>query len=531
MFRKYLLRFATLPALLALFVVSCNERESPTGPTDLAPQLSSDEAEPGTDADGVGTTEPTIGSLISVVNETGKISLSIDGLGTLAASGIVEVEKPSAGATVRGAYLAVATTGFFFFSLGPIADNQILLAGTPVAWDIVTQSSISSWNHWADVTSIVKPAIDPLAAGRHSFAVSEQAAGSNRVDGSILAVIFDDPSQTEDRTVDLQFGAQDVDGDNFQIVLADPIDTSDPNLVLDMSLGISYGFQPSDQFSFVDVNGTRLTSCAGGQDDGIGANGALLTVGGLDDSNTNPAPTCNSFGSPTVDDELYDLRPFTSDGDTQVDVFTQNPSNDDNIFFAAFLISGEALVTTPDDVEAPLCEITDSGVDGDGKKFIEITTQDLESGLLGIDVTLAKNATVNVPAFSAGTNDEVIVIATKIDQGNSSRVELEVSDVAGNVTVCDPVDVDIDRDTGKPHNQVLTDVPEAEHWVDIHNASPGIKNLVIYVNGEKFHASGLKDDETRTIDVASAMRPGNDNTIRLEARGKPGGSAWVLIHD
>src|SRR5205823_3032987 len=53
------------------------------------------------------------------------------------------------------------------------------------------------------------------------------------------------------------------------------------------------------------------------------------------------------------DDELYDLRPFVSPGDTELTVATSNPSNDDNIFFAAFVLQnaaavvGEGIVLTP----------------------------------------------------------------------------------------------------------------------------------------------------------------------------------------
>ena len=56
----------------------------------------------------------------------------------------------------------------------------------------------------------------------------------------------------------------------------------------DMGLGISFSSQPG-QNSNVEVNGTRVTSSAGGQDDGGNENGALITVGGLDDSNDNPS--------------------------------------------------------------------------------------------------------------------------------------------------------------------------------------------------------------------------------------------------
>jgi cysteine-rich repeat protein len=82
------------------------------------------------------------------------------------------------------------------------------------------------------------------------------------------------------------------------------------------------------------VNGARLTSFAGGFDDGFPQNGGLLTVGGYNDSNDNPGnPFGEDFNDP--DDELYNLVPFLVEGDDEVDVRTVNTSNDDIIFFAA----------------------------------------------------------------------------------------------------------------------------------------------------------------------------------------------------
>ena len=95
-------------------------------------------------------------------------------------------------------------------------------------------------------------------------------------------------------------------------------------------------------FSLVDINGQRLTSCAGNLDDAPVtepvANGALLTIGGLDDTNANPADSFQRAADGTLprieDDELYDLIPFVSTGDPAIVVDTLNPSDDDNIFFA-----------------------------------------------------------------------------------------------------------------------------------------------------------------------------------------------------
>ena len=350
-------QLALVMCFLLAFVGACTDESGPTGIGDVTIQATVDEtSSPGEDDEALGPSEVTLGSIIPIVSETGQVSVSIDGAGTNEASSTIQVDKP-AGATVRGAYFAAASTGFRGRRL---ANGDVSIDGVGVNWNIDTPSSIHSWNHWADVTSMVKPKIDAAAAGLVTFTITE--VNTFGIDGEILAIIFDDPSVTTDNTVVLLFGAQDILGDNFSVNLADPLDLSDPSLVIDMSLGISFGFQfgsIGNQVSYVDVNSSRLTSCAGGQDDGANANGALLTVGGLNDSNVNPAPNCSGGGpsAPRNDDELYDLIPFTQTGDTQIDVFTSNPSRDDNIFFAAFFLTVDATVTPePDPNNRPVAD-------------------------------------------------------------------------------------------------------------------------------------------------------------------------------
>jgi hypothetical protein len=302
-------------------------------------------------------TEVEFGSIVPVISESGPVKLSVDACGSNGADCTIEVEKP-AGATVRRAFLAAASTGG---SGRRLNDGDVRLDGAGTAWMISTQSSIQSWNHWAEVTALVKPKIDAAPAGRVRFSVTEVQTGG--VDGSILAVVFDDPSQSTTNTVILLFGAQAVTGDTFHIALAEPLDLSNPDLGLDLSLGISFGFQISNggtgQRSNVDVNGLRMTSSAGGQDDGVGENGALITAGGLDDTNANPPdPNAPDQGARS-DDELYDLKPFVRTGDQTITIFTQNPSNDDNIYFAALdltsavAIVGEGIVLGPTFAENP----------------------------------------------------------------------------------------------------------------------------------------------------------------------------------
>jgi hypothetical protein len=288
-----------------------------------------------------------------VVTETGNISFSFDALGTISGTGSIQVDKP-AGATVRRALLIGASTG----GSGVILqDGDININGNPVSFAVVTPSAIGSTNGLADVTSIVKPIIDSAQPGLVSLTITERnppiPANRDNIEGSILAVVFDDPNQLTVNTVILLFGAQNTAGDTFTITTAEPIDPT-KNIIL--SLGITFGFQPG-QFSTIDVNGMRLTSSAGGNDDGEDANGALMTVGGIGDIVGNPPPFDPDINR-RIDDELYDLRPFVTAGDTTITVFTTNPSRDDNITFAGFFFEdnvatiGDCAVTCPEDVEA-----------------------------------------------------------------------------------------------------------------------------------------------------------------------------------
>ncbi len=300
----------------------------------------------------------TMFAISPLVTEQGMITLSVDGLGTLSTTGTIQVNKP-AGATVRSAYLAAATTGF---ELATLADGDIEIDGVGVNWDASVPSTIDSFNYWADVTSIVQATIDGAPTGLVDFTITE--ADTDNTDGVILAVIFDDPNQLTENTVILLFGAQNIEGETFTVT-TDPINTSDPDLAIDMSLGISFGFQGNEQSSEVEINGIRLTSSAGGDDDGDGSgnDGSLITVGGIGDTNDNPAdPNSGPNFDPRQDDELYSLLPFVSNGDTSINVFTQDTQTgegDDNIFFAAFYLQdlagsvGDNVAPVAEDIDGP----------------------------------------------------------------------------------------------------------------------------------------------------------------------------------
>jgi hypothetical protein len=354
-------RRLTLLALLTVFVVALVGASS-AGATPV----------PGTPTGSAQFVAPFAGlsstALAPVLSDTGQISLSVDGLGSSnPAGGPILVFKP-AGGTVREAFMFAAGTGFSGYTP---SDTDVTIDGSAVTWNPAETiaNNVGSGNVMADVTSMVSAKLNAAPAGLVSFTVAE-GANTDSIDGEVLAVVFNNPSSPTDNTVALLYGSQNSSGDTFPIALGTPIDKSNPNLDINMGLGISFGYQAAgdeNQFSNITVDNKPLSGAAGGQDDcdqkyaatpdfASCGNGSLLTVGGIGDTTANPtdptAPPADSC-SPRCDDELYDLLPFVSNGDTKITVNTVNPSNDDNIFLSTMFFKGttalvgEGVLLTP----------------------------------------------------------------------------------------------------------------------------------------------------------------------------------------
>jgi hypothetical protein len=71
-------------------------------------------------------------------------------------------------------------------------------------------------------------------------------------------------------------------------------------------------------------------------------------------------------------------------------------------------------------------------------------------------------------------------------------------------------------------------IPQSEHFLDIVNGTPGLTNLGIEVNGKHLEAG---HPALQTIDIGSALHEGNTNAITGTGKGKPGGTAWVIVPD
>ncbi len=286
----------------------------------------------------------------------GNVGLSIDAIGSNNTPvGTIQAYIP-VGSTILAAYLYSAGTPYPWYQNSPqtIADYNgagITLDGNAITnFDTIVGASalpnrpdIGNWyTGRADVTTLIDSLDTSLVDPNYSWSVSEGSALNNRIDGEVLAIVYELASLPTASVVLLD-GGQNTGGDTTTVNFASPLgDPTAADFVADMSLAISFSIG-SLQTSTLEINGTRLSSSAGGIDDGIpppsgSADGSLITAGGIGDSNSNPL---FPFSTTAADDELYNLIPFLSQGDNSFTMFTINPSNDDNIFLQGLHITAE----------------------------------------------------------------------------------------------------------------------------------------------------------------------------------------------
>lgn len=284
---------------------------------------------------------------------TGNVGVSIDGIGSNSAPvGDVQANIPI-GSTILQAYLYSAGTPFPWYPNSPTTLAAYNGAGITLAGNAITnfdtlvgatalpsRPDIGNWfTARADVTSLVQTLITGAATDSFSWSVSEGTLNT-RIDGEVLVIVFSNPTLALG-SVALLNGGQNTGGETTIVNLGAPLtDPSAAGFVATMSIGDSFSCCGS-QRSTIKINGSTLTDNAGNLDDGlVQADGSLITVGGIGDTPANNQSYAN-------DHELYDLRPFLTTGDTSFSLFTQNPSNDDNIFFMALQLTGDIRDVSP----------------------------------------------------------------------------------------------------------------------------------------------------------------------------------------
>lgn len=388
----------------------------------------------------------------------------------------------------------------------PFLDQEVVFEGVPLTGTVIgteTQPAsgggpILNVGYFADVTSIVAAA----GPGPQSFSFADGNPASNfwRFDGVGLMVGYTDASNPN----------------VYRVILWDNMD-------------FAFGIDPTP-------GDTRVTSPVTFNH---GANPAARSaelylfmgdgeIDRPDETTVSNNPTLfnildNSDG-PQFNTDMFTINIPAGVGTTTVQMFSRPlDQNPDSLLWVLAALRVQQLDTTP-----PTCPTTVNS----GPPAQAITTfQDTGSGLASLLVTRSENADTVVPPFTVGTNDPVVVTSTKIDQSQRARIEIIATDVAGNSAICDPIHLLLSRDSKKPTWEVNTDVPRAEDKVTVRNGKPGVSRVDIIVNGVKFQVKGLKNGAETTIDISSAMHDGDNNRVKLVARGNKGTWAEVIIWD
>ena len=220
--------------------------------------------------------------------------------------------------------------------------------------------------------------------------------------------------------------------------------------------------------------------------------------------------------------------------------YTPNPGyfGPDSFTFRAVDVAGgsgsaQATITVepPPDPNAPTCVATATGRDAAGKAYVEYTLRDTAPGLATVEVLQSTNATTPAPVFTHGTTDPVVVRATKVANDLPSSVELRATDVNGNAVTCQLTFVAIGSAGAFPRTRRSPDLPRAQHFVSFQNGTdPGLKRIIVKVNGVVFKHGQLLPGQRETFDIASAMTNGI-NRVSIEVEGNKHATATVIFHD
>ena len=138
---------------------------------------------------------------------------------------------------------------------------------------------------------------------------------------------------------------------------------------------------------------------------------------------------------------------------------------------------------------------------------------------------------MTVDPYTPGSFGPIFVQATAINKRKSMAVEVFFYDLAGQRTLCDPIVISVLREDEKLQDETFDNVAQADNRVTIYNGDPGMRRVVVIVNGKKFKEVDLRANEVRKFNIASAMTPGYTNTITVRVRGKKGAGALIVIAD
>jgi hypothetical protein len=388
----------------------------------------------------------------------------------------------------------------------PFKDQRMVFNGNPITGTVIGSETqpvsgggpILNIGYYADVTSTVSAA----GPGVHSFTLSDGDGASNlwRLDGASLIVAYNDGTNLATYRVlvqdglDFAYGDDPTAGDNratAAITFNHGINFSNRSADLLLVAGDGEANRPDN--TTISNNPTQfniLNAAAGDQWNAPGFPISIPSGVGTTTVQMNSAPA------------------------------GQNP---DSLLWEVAALRVEQL-----DAAGATCP---ARVIAGPPTQLVVTVADSTTGLQSIVVSQSDNADTVVPPFTVGTTDPVTVTATKINQSQAAHVTIQVTDLAGNTVTCDPIITLVQRSVGGDPQKSKGRVTQAENTVLIMNGDPGLKKLTTVVNGVVFKTTGLRDGEVRSIDISSALKPGDRNKIIVKGHGPKDSTAMVVVSD
>jgi hypothetical protein len=154
------------------------------------------------------------------------------------------------------------------------------------------------------------------------------------------------------------------------------------------------------------------------------------------------------------------------------------------------------------------------------------TAYNLAGGILQSGLSVTANIRTTLPENTT----RVELVAAKLATGPAT-VNVIALDTCGLGKSFDPVITQLKVTSGNLVEQRFTGLLAAEHYLQVINATPGLRWLEVTMNGSKFRLDPLSDGQTVSADLAAAMLEGDRNVVVLRGGGAVGASAYVLITD
>ncbi len=383
-----------------------------------------------------------------------------------------------------------ASTGPIAFTVGDVetAAGDLTLAATSSDEAVVPGANIVLGGSGADRTVTVTPAANQTGASTIRITVSDGTASAS--DEFVLTVeaVTDGPtiSDIADATVDedtatgaIAFTVGDAETPVESLTLSatssDPALVPVANIVLEgsgadrtvtvtpaadqnggaairitVSDGVTTGF---DEFVLTVNPVNDAPSFTKGPDQSVVQDqGSQTVTGWASDLATGDAGQALSFVVTNDNNALFSAPPALSPTGTLTYTTATHASGTATVTVVAHDDGGTAnggvdtsapetfTITVVADTVAPVCSVTRIGVDGEGRKFVEVTAQDAASGITRIDVPTAVNIVLPVTTlpspWTEGTTNPVVVTAYKSNQALGSQVAFVITDRAGNQGSC-----------------------------------------------------------------------------------------------